>query len=121
MWGQPCQAHSHSTLTTLIPPNPDQKVHPPPKSHHPKARFPLNPRKIIQKNDDIESHFAVSWLHRNSPERTHPERTHKERPMKKTVLTFGLISGAMISVLMAGSLLLANKIGPGHSMAIGYT
>jgi len=41
--------------------------------------------------------------------------------MKKTVLTFGLISGVMISVLMDGSLLLADKIGSGHSMAIGYT
>src|SRR6202049_4172128 len=41
--------------------------------------------------------------------------------MKKTVLTFGLISGLIISVLMGGSLLLADKIGPGHSMAIGYT
>jgi hypothetical protein len=41
--------------------------------------------------------------------------------MKKTVLTFGLISGAIISVLMAGSLLLADKIGSGHSMALGYT
>jgi len=33
--------------------------------------------------------------------------------MKKTVLTFGLISGVMISVLMGGSLLLADKIGSG--------
>jgi hypothetical protein len=41
--------------------------------------------------------------------------------MKKVVLTFGLIAGFTISVLMGGSLLLANKIGPGHSMAIGYT
>ena len=41
--------------------------------------------------------------------------------MKKTVLTFGLISGLMISVLMGGSLLLADRIGTGHSMAIGYT
>jgi|SRR5579871_2160258 len=41
--------------------------------------------------------------------------------MKKTVLTFGLISGVMISVLMDSSLLLANKIGSGHSMVIGYT
>jgi hypothetical protein len=41
--------------------------------------------------------------------------------MKKTVLTFGLISGAMISALMDGSLLLANKIGPSHSMVLGYT
>jgi hypothetical protein len=42
--------------------------------------------------------------------------------MRKTVLTFGLISGLMISVLMDGSLLLANKIGSGHnSMLLGYT
>ena len=42
--------------------------------------------------------------------------------MKKTVLTFGLIAGLMISVLMDGSLLLANKIGSGHnSMILGYT
>jgi hypothetical protein len=41
--------------------------------------------------------------------------------MKKTVLTFGLIAGAIISVLMGGSLLLADKIGSGHSMALGYT
>jgi hypothetical protein len=41
--------------------------------------------------------------------------------MKKVVLTFGLISGLMISVLMGGSLLLANRIGSGHSMVLGYT
>jgi hypothetical protein len=41
--------------------------------------------------------------------------------MKKTVLTFGLISGLMISVLMGGSLLIANKIGSVHSMILGYT
>lgn len=41
--------------------------------------------------------------------------------MKKTVLTFGLIAGAIISVLMGGSLLLADKIGSSHSMAVGYT
>jgi hypothetical protein len=42
--------------------------------------------------------------------------------MKKTVLTFGLIAGVMISVLMDGSLLLANKFGSGHnSMLLGYT
>jgi hypothetical protein len=41
--------------------------------------------------------------------------------MKKTVFTFGLIAGAIISVLMGGSLLLADKIGSGHSMALGYT
>ena len=41
--------------------------------------------------------------------------------MKKTVLAFGLIAGLMISVLTGGSLLLADKIGSGHSMKIGYT
>src|SRR4030081_239510 len=37
--------------------------------------------------------------------------------MKKTVLT----SGVIVSVLMGGSLLLADRIGSGHSMALGYT
>jgi len=41
--------------------------------------------------------------------------------MKKTVLAFGLIAGVTISVLMGGSLLLADKIGSGHSMVLGYT
>src|ERR1700709_2159560 len=41
--------------------------------------------------------------------------------MKKTVLTFGLIAGFIISVLMGGSLVLADKIGSGHSMVLGYT
>ena len=41
--------------------------------------------------------------------------------MKKTVLTYGLIAGVIISVLMGGSLLLADKIGSGHSMLLGYT
>jgi hypothetical protein len=40
--------------------------------------------------------------------------------MKKIVLTFGLISGLTISVLMSSSLLLADKIGR-HSLAVGYT
>jgi hypothetical protein len=41
--------------------------------------------------------------------------------MKKIVLTFGLISGVTISVLMGGQLLIANKIGSGHSLLLGYT
>ena len=41
--------------------------------------------------------------------------------MKKIVLTFGLIAGVIVSVLMGGSLLLADKIGTGHSMVLGYT
>ena len=41
--------------------------------------------------------------------------------MNKNVLTFGLISGLIMSVLMGGSLLLADKIGSNHSMVLGYT
>ncbi len=41
--------------------------------------------------------------------------------MQKIVLTFGVISGLMISVLTGTSLLLADRIGTGHSMVIGYT
>jgi hypothetical protein len=41
--------------------------------------------------------------------------------MKKDVLTFGLISGFITSVLMGFSLLIADKIGSGHSMILGYT
>jgi uncharacterized protein DUF4199 len=41
--------------------------------------------------------------------------------MKKAVLAFGLISGLIMSVLMGCSLLLADKIGWGHSLVLGYT
>ena len=41
--------------------------------------------------------------------------------MSKTVITFGLIAGLIISVLMDSSLLLSNKIGMSHSMLLGYT
>src|SRR5277367_1729864 len=50
-----------------------------------------------------------------------PSSIAQEPPMKKTVLTFGLISGLIMSVLMDCSLLLADKIGQGHSMILGYT
>jgi hypothetical protein len=40
--------------------------------------------------------------------------------MKKTVLTFGLIAGLVISVLMDGSVLLGDKISSGHSLLLGY-
>jgi hypothetical protein len=41
--------------------------------------------------------------------------------MKKTVLTFGLISGAISSLLMVATIPFADKIGFGHSYVIGYT
>jgi hypothetical protein len=46
----------------------------------------------------------------------------QESHMKKIVLTFGFISGLIMSVLMGGSLLAADKIGSGHnSLVLGYT
>jgi hypothetical protein len=41
--------------------------------------------------------------------------------MNRHVLIFGLIGGLVISALMNASPLVANKIGSGHSMALGYT
>src|ERR1700678_1858807 len=46
--------------------------------------------------------------------------SHREPHMKKTVLTFGLIAGVILSILMDGSVLLADKIGSGHSLLLGY-
>jgi hypothetical protein len=46
---------------------------------------------------------------------------NREIHMKKIVLTFGLIAGVVVSVLMGGSLLIADRIGSGHSMVLGYT
>ena len=41
--------------------------------------------------------------------------------MKKSVLTFGLIAGVIMSVLMDGNVLLEDKIGTGHGLVLGYT
>ena len=41
--------------------------------------------------------------------------------MKKTVLTFGLISGVVISVLMLSTLPFAHQIGFSRAMVVGYT
>src|SRR5271165_436704 len=41
--------------------------------------------------------------------------------MKKTILTFGLISGAIISVLMLATVPFADRLGIAHSYLIGYT
>jgi Protein of unknown function (DUF4199) len=77
----------------------------------PKARFPRRSYKIIQKNDDTRP----ATLDRDSI-----LTCTQEPQMKKIVLTFGLISGLIMSVLMGGSLLIADKIGSGHSLVLGY-
>jgi hypothetical protein len=41
--------------------------------------------------------------------------------MKKTVLTFGLISGAMSSLMMLATVPLMHRIGFDHGLVIGYT
>src|SRR4051794_31215375 len=40
--------------------------------------------------------------------------------MKKTVWTFGLISGAIISILMAATIPFQDEIGFDHSLVVGY-
>jgi hypothetical protein len=45
----------------------------------------------------------------------------QEKPVKKTILIFGLISGALISLMMALTLPFQDKIGLDHSLVIGYT
>jgi hypothetical protein len=41
--------------------------------------------------------------------------------MRKIVLTFGLIAGAIMSVLMVLAMLFQDQIGLGHSYVVGYT
>ena len=41
--------------------------------------------------------------------------------MKKTVLTFGLISGAILSIMMAVTVPFEHKIGYDHALIVGYT
>jgi hypothetical protein len=41
--------------------------------------------------------------------------------MKKTVWTFGLISGALLSAMMAATIPFQDEIGFGHSLVVGYT
>jgi hypothetical protein len=41
--------------------------------------------------------------------------------MKRTVLTFGLISGALSSLMMVATVPFADKIGPDKGRIIGYT
>jgi uncharacterized protein DUF4199 len=41
--------------------------------------------------------------------------------MKKTVWTFGLISGALLSAMMAATIPFQDQIGFGHSLIVGYT
>jgi len=50
-------------------------------------------------------------------------KTYQEnQPMKKTVLTFGLISGAIMTAMMFGTLPFTNSAWlQAHSMVIGYT
>ena len=41
--------------------------------------------------------------------------------MKKTVLTFGLISGALVSAMMAATIPFQDEVGFDHSLVLGYT
>jgi hypothetical protein len=48
-------------------------------------------------------------------------RLTRDHTMKKIVWTFGLISGAIISVLMFTSITLVDRLGLEHSMVLGYS
>ena len=41
--------------------------------------------------------------------------------MRRIILVFGLISGAILSTMMMGSVIFADRIGLGHSYIVGYT
>jgi hypothetical protein len=41
--------------------------------------------------------------------------------VRKIVLVFGFISGGILSVLMMGSVVFADRFGLGHSLIVGYT
>jgi preprotein translocase subunit SecF len=45
----------------------------------------------------------------------------REKPVKKIILVFGLISGAISSLLMTAAVLFGDRIGLGHSYVLGYT
>jgi hypothetical protein len=42
-------------------------------------------------------------------------------PMNKTVWTFGLIAGAIMSVMMVATIPFADRVGFGHSLIVGYS
>ena len=41
--------------------------------------------------------------------------------MRRIILVFGFISGAILSAMMMGSVIFADRIGLGHSYIVGYT
>jgi hypothetical protein len=47
--------------------------------------------------------------------------TEKRQIMKKTILTFGLISGAISSLMMVGTVPFAHRIGNNQALVLGYT
>jgi hypothetical protein len=69
--------------------------------------------KIIQKNDD---NFPASCAKVPPPSQS----AFQETPLKKIVLTFGLISGALISLMMALTVPFHDKIGVNQSYVVGY-
>ena len=50
-----------------------------------------------------------------------PLRAPQEKPVKKTILIFGLISGALLSLMMALTVPFQDRIGWDHGEVIGYT
>jgi hypothetical protein len=74
------------------------------------------PGKIIRSGDVRDRAGQGDW-----PPFNHLRHTQRTLPMKKTVLTFGLISGVILSAMMALSLPFMDKIGFDNGMILGYT
>jgi hypothetical protein len=83
-----------------------------------KNDFLVAAAKITRKNDDRNPAWAVwsLWISNSA----FPARD-RGKDMKKTIVVFGLISGAISSVLMIGTMLFADKIGFDRGYLLGYT
>src|SRR5213593_518308 len=67
----------------------------------------------------MSAHDEPEWV---LTMRRNTQTYQKDQPMKKTVLTFGLISGAIMTAMMFGTLPFTNSAWlQAHSMFIGYT
>jgi hypothetical protein len=71
--------------------------------------------KFTQKYDDKRARFRLS------SRRFEKLSVRRNESMKKIVLTFGLISGGMMALMMFGTLLFVNRFGFDKGEIVGYT
>src|SRR5947199_5148662 len=75
----------------------------------------LRAANFTQKYDDKPNRFRLS------SRRCENFSVRRNESMKRIVLTFGLISGAMMALMMFGTMLFINKIGFDKGEIVGYT